>query len=328
MLQRGQLASELVLKSDYIAFLHFKPKESLLFTTYPVLFLSLLINVLLCQSNPSHFSMTANSGVATSSDNPSNLPPRYEIRQLTQDHVEWAQAILLHSNMYHSPIWPLIYPEHRSKRIFDGLGPTTYLVEHQIASGMSFGVFDTEYKFRRPESEATGGALYWHELKDSLDATSEELLERMDFPLASIALAYDGIHPLDMAKIADLMAILPLFGMLYHVLDVLDQRGDTWKPNKAGQVLMRNATSTRIDYEGEHLMGNLARFMMREAKLKGYSGIQIECAHDAVTHVWTHPAPPFKAEIVCKVDMATYEEEGQKIFSPSKQVCTKVFVSL
>ena len=304
----------------------FKAKDPLL--TEPLLLLGLLAVFPLYQSNSSHFVMVTSSGVVTSSDNPSNLPPRYEIRQLTQDHVEWVRAILLHSNMYHSPIWPLIYPEHKSKRIFDALGPTTYLIEHQIASGMSIGIFDTEYKFKRPESEATGGALYWNELKDSSDATSEELLERMDFPLASIALAYDGINAIDMAKLADLMALMPLFGMLYHVLDVQDQRGDTWKPTKLGQVLMRNATSTRVDYEGEHLMGNLARFMMREAKLKGYTGIQIECAHDAVTHVWTHPPPPFKAEVISKLDMATYEEEGKKVFWPSKQVCAKVFVSL
>lgn len=204
----------------------------------------------------------------------------------------------------------------------------TYLVEHQIASGMSFGVFDLDYHFKRPESEATGGALYWDDLKDSPDATSEELLERMDFPLASVALAYDGINPLDMNALMELITVLPLFGALYHVLDTRDERGDSWKPTEAGKVLMRNATSTRNDYEGEHLMGNLARFMMREAKLRGFNGIQIECAHDAVTHVWSHPPSPFKGDVISKVDMGTYEEEGEVVFSPSKQVCSKVFVTL
>lgn len=272
--------------------------------------------------------MIAKSAVATSSDNPSNLPARYEIRQLTEEHTEWAKAIVLHTNMFHSPVWPLMYPENKGKRIFAGMGPVTYLVEHQISSGMSFGVFDLEYKFKRPESEATGGALYWDELKDSTDATSEVLLERMDFPLASVALAYDGINPLDIDGVMQVVAILPLFGMLYHILETLDQRGDSWKPTEAGQVLMRNATSTRNDYEGEHLMGNLARFMMREAKLRGYRGIQIEGAHDAVNHVWSHPPLPFKGEVIAVVDMATFEEDGQKVFSPSKQVCKKMFVTL
>jgi len=230
--------------------------------------------------------------------------------------------------MFHSPVWPLIYPEHKAQRIFASKEPGSYLIEHQISSGMSFGVFDTEYKFKRPESEATGGALYWDELKDSPDATSEELLERMDFPLASIALAYDGINPLDMSRLEPLVAALPLFGTLYHNLELQDPRGDTWKPKEANQVLMRNATSTRHDYEGEHLMGNLARFLMREAKLRGFRGIQIECAHDAVNHVWSHPPAPFKGEVITKVDMGTFEQDGKKVFEPSKQVCTKVFVTL
>lgn len=93
-------------------------------------------------------------------------------------------------------------------------------------------------------------------------------------------------------------------------------------------MLLRNATSTRHEYEGEHLMGNLARFLMREAKLQGFKGIQIEGAHDAVNHVWTHPPSPFKGELITKVDMATYEQDGQKVFAPSKQVCTKVYVTL
>lgn len=322
MIPGGGFCSEYML---YLAHLRTKaPDLRQLHTSHLTFALYLL--ALAKQLNCSN--MIAKSGVATSLDNPSNLPPRYEIRQLNEDHIEWANAIVLHSNMFHSPVWPVLYPEHKAQRMFTGMGPGTYLVEHQISSGMSFGVFDTEYKFKRPESEATGGAVYWDELMDSPDATSEEFLERMDFPLASVALAYDGINPLDMVKLMELIAVMPLFGMLYHVLETQDSRGDAWKPKEAGQVLLRNATSTRHDYEGEHLMGNLARFLMREAKLNGYMAIQIECAHDAVNHVWTHPPSPFKAELITKVDMATYEQEGQKIFAPSKQVCTKVYVTL
>jgi hypothetical protein len=277
--------------------------------------------------------MIARTPVATSSQNPSNLPPRYEIRQLTAEHSDWAKAIVLHSNMFHSPVWPVIYPEHKAARLFGGWDAGDYLVKHQISSGMSFGVFDTEYKYKRPESEATNGKLYWDELKDNPDATSEELLERMDFPLASVALAYDGINPLDMAQIMPMIEVLPLFGTLYHVLETQDPRGESWKPTEANQILLRNATSTRNDYEGQHLMGNLARFLMREAKLKGFKGIQIEGAHDAVNHVWLHPPAPFKGELITMVDMATYEQEGEDgkkvlIFAPSKQSCTKMYVTL
>jgi hypothetical protein len=58
--------------------------------------------------------MIAKTADATSSQNPSNLPPRYEIRQLTAEHSDWAKAIVLHSNMFHSPVWPVIYPEHKA----------------------------------------------------------------------------------------------------------------------------------------------------------------------------------------------------------------------
>lgn len=278
--------------------------------------------------------MIAKSPIATSSENPSNLPPRYEIRQLTPEHSEWAKAIVMHSNMFHSPVWPLIYPEHKAQRLFAGMAGADYLVNHQISSEMSFGVFDTEYSFKRPESEATGGKLYWDELKDNPDATGEDFLERMDFPLASVALAYDGNNALDMNKILKLMAALPLFGNLYHILEERDPRKpEDWKATGPRQVLMRNATSTRHEYEGEHLMGNLARFLMREAKLKGYRGIQIECAHSAVNHVWTHPPAPFKGELISELDMGSFEAEGEDgkkalMFAPSKQRCTKVYVSL
>lgn len=277
--------------------------------------------------------MIAKTPVATSSLNPPTLPPRYEIRQLTAEHIEWAKAIVLHSNMFHSPVWPVIYPEQKAARLFDAVDSGEYLVKHQVDSGMSFGVFDTKYKYKRPESEATGGKLYWDELKSNPDATSEGFLERMDFPLASIALAYDDFYPMDMAEIMRLVETLPLFGTLYHVLATQDTRDDSWKSTAPNQVLLRNATSTRADYEGEHLMGNLARFLMREAKLKGFRAIQIECAHDAVTHVWLHPPAPFKAELVTELDMATFEMDGEGgekslVFAPSKQLCTKVYVTL
>jgi hypothetical protein len=96
---------------------------------------------------------------------------------------------------------------------------------------------------------------------------------------------------------------------------------------------MRNGTSTRTDYEGLGLTRKLANWLMREAALQGYRGIQIECAHDAVTNTWLHPPKPFPAELIGSVDMATYEQEtedGSKIkpFVPSNQVCTKIFVTL
>jgi hypothetical protein len=44
---------------------------------------------------------------------------------------------------------------------------------------MSFGAFDTEYKYKRLESAATEGKLYWDEKE--VDAENRTLLEQIDF---------------------------------------------------------------------------------------------------------------------------------------------------
>jgi hypothetical protein len=113
--------------------------------------------------------------------------------------AQWAMAIVCHSNMFHSPIWTLAYPENRTKRIRTMMEKGEYLISHQINSGMSLGIFDLEYKYYRPESETTGGKLYWE--PNDLDADGLKLLEQMDFPLCSIAIAYDGINELKMEKL-------------------------------------------------------------------------------------------------------------------------------
>lgn len=207
-----------------------------------------------------------------------------------------------------------------------------YLVRHQVESGMSFGIFDTEYQYKRSESAATQGKLYW--IQDDLESDGPSLLEQMDFPLVSIALAYDGNSPLDLPSLMPLFDVLPLFPFFYHVLEGLDKRDPkSWKVRGPREVLMRNATSTRADYEKQGLMKKLAHWLMREAALEGYRGIQIECAHDAVTHTWLHPPKPFTVDLIAKLDMGTYEQENEdgtrtKLFEPAKQVCTKVYVTL
>lgn len=263
---------------------------------------------------------------------PTDLPPRYEIRQLTPEHEEWVRAIVIHSNFFHSPTWPLIYPENKTQRAYAGMEAAKYLVNHQIESGMSFGIFDKEYKFKRPESAATGGKLYWN--LENKDATGEELLEGMDFPLASVALAYDGINHIDISRIMPMIELLPLFGKMYEVLAERDQRDPaSWEPKGPGEVLMRNATSTRLDYEGQKLMGKLARFLMRTAAAKGYRSINIETVHDAVYHVWMNPPAPFNGELISLIRPEEYEMEDEsgnmiKPYLPSKQQMSKVVVHL
>jgi hypothetical protein len=263
---------------------------------------------------------------------PTHLPPRYEIRTLGPEHSDWAKAIVIHSNMFYSPVWPVIYPENKTRRAYDGFRTVDYLVDHQINSGYSLGVFDTEYKFKRPESAATGGALYWDLEDDSADR--DKLLEQMDFPLVSIALAYDGFNALDIEKMGPVIQVLPGFGQIYAILMNGDKRDpDTWKAKAEGELLLRNATSTRHDYEGKGLMRKMAEYMMRVTAAKGFRAIQIETLSDGVCKVWSEPPPPFKAEIVCDFHTSTAEwedENGVKSFPfrPAEQRLTRIYVSL
>ncbi len=268
----------------------------------------------------------------TNGTNPTHLPPRYEIRQLSTKHIQWAVAIVLHTNIFHSPIWPVVYPEDKTRRLRQGVQAADYLVRHQVESGMSFGVFDKEYQYKRPASAATQGKLYWD--RDDFKSDGPALLQQMDFPLVSVALAYDGNNPLDLPSLMPIFDVLPLFPIFYHILESLDKRDPvSWKPQGPHEVLMRNATSTRADYERQGLMKKLAQWLMREAALEGFRGIQIECGHDAVTHTWLHPPKPFRSDLVATLDLGTYEQEDEsgkmvKLFEPAKQVCTKVYVTL
>lgn len=239
---------------------------------------------------------------------------------------------MCHSNLFHSTIFPHVYPEAKATRFKNMMREVPYIVDHQISSGLSLGVFDKEYKYRNPDSASTNGKFYWDPEKDEF--SGEELLEAMDFPLVSIALSYDGADPLDPARIGPLVATLPVFGTIYHQLDVLDPRPlDSWKPAKQrGEILMRNATSTRREYEGKGLMGALARYLMRDAAAKGYKVINIECLNDAVTYVWSKPPSPFKGEIISSFMTDEYEEDqdGEKVkpMMPSKQLVTRVWTTL
>ena len=120
------------------------------------------------------------------SPNPIHLPSRFQIRQLTERDIPHALAIATHANIFHSPIWAPTYPNRQAARAYRLQKTGTNFIAINIISGLSYGVFDTEYKFKRPESAATDGRLWWDDR--NTDATGAELLEQMDFPLVSIAM--------------------------------------------------------------------------------------------------------------------------------------------
>jgi hypothetical protein len=260
--------------------------------------------------------------------NPSSLPPRYSIRKLDNTHAAWSAAIISHANTFHSPVWPILYPEDKSKLFLDVYAACDYLVQHQLDSGMSYGVFDDEYVYKTPEAQDLGGKLDWGEGTE--DDTGAAFLQGMDFPLVSVAMSFDAHDAWDLQKLAPLLTALPHFGRIGGVLNSLDTRDpETWQATGPGQVLQRNATATRYDYLGQGLMSGLARWVMREAESKGFRGIQIVALDDAVAHVWGKPPAPYKGAVVSSFDMESWEDEkGEVAFKPSKQVARKCYVEL
>ena len=268
---------------------------------------------------------------AAHSANPSPLPARYEIVKLSMADFDFCKAIWCHTEILNMPMCVAIY--NKDMGVFwRTMDTIDHLIQHQLESGLSYGVIDTQYVYKRKESETSGGRLYWDDRTALVD--DRALLDVMDFPLVSIAVSYDQANPLDPAKMGPLIGALPVFGDAYRVLGARDKRKESDRLASApGQVLQRNGSCTLATYEGQGLMKGLAHWLMREAKLKGFKGIQIECAHAAVTHVWMHPPAPFTAEMLASLDAATYEEESSagvmvKPFAPSTTVLTKVFVTL
>lgn len=115
-------------------------------------------------------------------------------------------------------------------------------------------------------------------------------------------------------------------------MDELDPRGslNNWVPKDTGRVLQRNATATREDYMGYGLMKKLAHWDIREAGRCGWTGVVIECFHDAVTETWMNPPDGFKAQNICEVNIKDMEEAAGKMVSYEhvNQKAVRVFVTL
>jgi hypothetical protein len=80
----------------------------------------------------------------------SNLPPRYEIRQLDMPQLDWILAVFCHSNCFCSPLWTPIC-EGKLTTSYANFKDAHYLMEHQIKSGCSLG-----YSIRSTSLSAVG----------------------------------------------------------------------------------------------------------------------------------------------------------------------------
>ncbi|KAI1300604.1 hypothetical protein F5Y03DRAFT_225952 [Xylaria venustula] len=257
------------------------------------------------------------------------LSSRYEIRPLELKHLEWAKALFAHSFVFGSPIWRNLYPLDKTARFYGLYQASNYLIKHQISSGLSLGIFDTEYEFKNPESAASGGELYFD--FDDPSVGEAELLRQMDTPLVSIACAFDAFDALDNRRVAPVTGRLPASASFHAAL--ADRDPQMRQPTARGQVLQRMGTATRADAEGGGFMKALAHDMMRRAAESGFRRIQIECFHDAVTAVWANPPLPFRGSVAGEVDTYTLDEtdvDGRRRFPfrPVRQRLTRVYVTL
>lgn len=252
------------------------------------------------------------------------LPPRFEIRKIEAKDLSWVRAIFAHSNMLCSPLWSVALPrETQTERVYKFYHTMENLMSLVALDGNSYGVWDTQYQFKRPESASTGGKLYWDENK--LDATSEQLLEQMDFPLISVAVAYDGINKPDMSLYGPIIKLIPLFGHLHGAMEKGDIREpEAQKPKTAGEMLFRAGTATKADYGGLGIAKGLAHWLMREVAGKGFQGMQIGIAHAALEKVFMNPPAPFTAKIVSVVDLAEFEVEENGVKTKPCAACGDV----
>lgn len=219
------------------------------------------------------------------------------IRPLTPEDAEWATAVSSHGGRFHSPLWSNIYPDRGTEDTYRLFACARPLMLHCIESGMSLGAFDTRYRFRRAESEAVGGKLYWD--PKNREHSGQQLLEEMDFPLVHVALAFNADNPPTAEMMADVLKVMPLWTWFSEKLSQSNHTEEQTHPSK---VLKRVGTDTRYDYTGKKIMRQVAHFQIGLAKKKGYTRIDIDSAHPAVTKVWMNPPIPHHARMIDSLD--------------------------
>lgn len=133
------------------------------------------------------------------------LPKGFYFNSLERHHQRWVQAIIAHTMSFDSPIWgDQPYPGGRTQRCYDMFHAIEASVRQTIESDLGLGVFRAEEDVGKdqpatneedgkPGSAGTNDRLKWD--FNNPDATREELLAQMDFPLVSITLTNDAAFP-------------------------------------------------------------------------------------------------------------------------------------
>lgn len=274
---------------------------------------------------------------ATSNLQATGLSDRYEIRQLEQRHVEWVAAIAAHANVYQG--WcASLFDGKQAKTTLGFARNVAVTYRKTVELGYSYGIFDKEYQFKRVESVATGGGLYFSEFDESdpeLEVNGREKLnDAMDFPLVTYGMQYDASDPSPAELLfSSLVKEVPVLGYVFAARPALtiEERAKREaepdkslevKPNR-GEVMGRNGTATKDGYAGKGLAKALAYWLMRDAKSKGYKKMVIGVNSSAVQHIYSNPPAPFKANVLmfypCQDHEVEIDGKMMKLFAQCKE---------
>ncbi|KAK8055331.1 hypothetical protein PG993_000558 [Apiospora rasikravindrae] len=271
------------------------------------------------------------------------LPPRYTIRPIDAGVIDWAKALAVQGFLLGPSIWePLMAaPKTRSAlRAFDALHG--YYM-HAVNSGVSYGVFDSEYEFARAEStlsnepaaatttngegasqhESSGGAVYWHELDPDTEPDFEtgggarRMIEGMDFPLVCVALSCDLAAKPPPDIVESLYTFFPLQkGVSQYWRDRDPRPKGTWEPQGPGEVAARMGCVTKPEYQGRGLMSALNHFVMLDLKARGFRAMNAGIGVPSVYRSWMNAPAGCRSYAYLDVNIWEIEvedEDGRKV---------------
>ncbi|KAI8635492.1 hypothetical protein F5Y19DRAFT_12965 [Xylariaceae sp. FL1651] len=256
------------------------------------------------------------------------LPSRYVVRRLDSSVRDWVIAMGIEGFMLRdASLWKPLLPFPKTANALRGLEKMAGHYQHSISSGFSFGIFDTQYVFSRPESAAARRMLHWR-ANDGLDPGrpefetygADQMRDAMDFPLVCIALAFDAFAARDPRATRDMLDLIPLQQQLGAFLGSVSENHGTQKgkgnapgmePTDFGQVLIRSGCVTRVGYERQGLATALNRFVMLEAKAWGFRGIKVGMGSESMLRGYMNPPEGCRSEVVAQWDFEDIEMEDE-----------------
>ncbi|KAK1596080.1 uncharacterized protein LY79DRAFT_667569 [Colletotrichum navitas] len=249
------------------------------------------------------------------------LPSRYEIRQISPAVADWVLALNWYTQICGSEVLSGVHSGELGKATLTAYRSLRESNRHKDmppSNGLSYMLVDKEYVFKRPESEAAGGGLYWDEI-DAEDpaladdqAAKRRLLEGIDFPIVSLSQWYDAGAEGDPAIWALRRRVAPVYCLTSDMLDERDTSTLEAEVTGPGQVLLDKGTSTLEGHEGKGLMKALAHFVMREMKARGFRGIMVTCLSPQVHHVFGSPPAPLRGHTLVEMTLWDYEKRDEK----------------